>query len=264
MLDARTLRALLTLGVLLIGGCAGGRWPLSSKWAMADGDYADKYGKPYPEGERYRRMAKQMVDARHVAGKIGGYAGAAVQTDPGAAGVEIGAFQYGEGLPWLETRGALSLLWADTAEEVFIGGTLGARVQSPSRIAPFVGLGGYLGITPYFEYVAAESDNVDNDDDGFTDESGERDREFDDFAAVYPEIGIHFWATPRTRITASAAYMITSEGRDQDFWFLGVNVARLKLRSERNWNIERPDDPLPAMSNDDFITPEPVDRLPTP
>jgi len=36
---------------------------------MADGDYAKKYGRPYPEGERYRRMAKQMADARHVAGK---------------------------------------------------------------------------------------------------------------------------------------------------------------------------------------------------
>ena len=41
-------------------------WPLSSKWAMDDADYADKYGRAYPEGERYRRMAKQMIDAGEI------------------------------------------------------------------------------------------------------------------------------------------------------------------------------------------------------
>jgi hypothetical protein len=231
---------------------------------MADGDYAKKYSRPYPQGERYRRMAKQMVDARHVAGKSGGYVGGAMQTDPGAAGVEVGVFRYAEQMPWLESRGAASVLWADTAEEVFAGLTLGVRTQTPSRIAPFAGLGGHVSITPYFEYVDADFDNIDNDDDDWIDEPGEQRKEFEYFAAIYPEVGVHLWATPRLRITGSAAYMLTSQGRDSDFWFFGLNIARLRLRSERDWNIELPEDSPDLYAGEFGEDEEPLYRLPTP
>jgi hypothetical protein len=210
-------------------------------------------------------MAKQIIDARHVAGKRGAYVGGAMQTDPGAAGIELGIFQYADEKPWLEGRGALSVLWADTAEEVFAGATLGARAQSPSRVAPFVGLGAYVGVTPYFEFVLADADNIDNDDDGLIDEGGENSKEFEFFAAMYPEVGLHVWATPRYRVTASAAYMLTSEGHEHDFWLFGLNFAGLKLRQGgHNWNFESPVESFsvpPALGEGDY---EPIARLPAP
>ena len=44
-------------------------------------------------------------------------------------------------------------------------------------------------------------------------------------AALYPEAGVHFWANERIRITGSAAYYITTEGRAHDFWFYSVGVS---------------------------------------
>jgi hypothetical protein len=270
MLDARKCRALLALSVLLVGGCAGGRWPLSSKWAMADGDYANKYSKPYPEGQRYRRMAKQMVDARHVAGKSGAYIGGAGQSNPSAGGLEVGVFHYAADAPWLEGRASLSGLFASSAEDLFAGVNLGARAQVPSRVAPFVGVGTYVGMTPYGHRVSADDDDIDNDDDWSVDEDGEVRYDHDFFAAVYPEVGVHLWATPRMRFTGSASYMITTEGRDHDFWYFGVNVAWLDIRPRS----EPKDNPYlvlePATGDaasdepEDLIEPESPARLPVP
>ena len=76
------------------------------------------------------------------------------------------------------------------------------------------------------EVVPADDDWVDNDDDGFVDESGEDKERFSGFlASVYPEVGGHFWWTPRLRLTGFGRYMFTTEGRDQDDWLIGGGLA---------------------------------------
>jgi hypothetical protein len=211
-------------------------------------------------------MAKQMIDARHVAGKGGIYVGGAGQSDPGAGGAELGLFTYATEAPWLEGHLGGSLLVSSAADDIFAGANTGVRVQTPSRVAPFVGLGGYLGVSPLVGLENAESDGIDNDDNGMVDEPHETRLTTDWFAAIYPEIGLHIWATPRMRWTGSAAYYVSTEGRDHDFWYLGAYVSWIGLRETSQWGgakalrnryraLEHP--PIEA----DEI-PEPLVRLP--
>lgn len=264
------VRAHLLLFVLLLTatGCAGGRWPFSSKWAMADADYAARYARPYPEGERYRRMAKQMVDARHVAGKGGAYvAGSASHRDgPATIGGEIGAFTYPT--PWLEARAALAgVVGADADErfpgqDAFLGLNTGLRVQSPSRFAPFIGAGTFAGVSSFD--VPAEDDGLDNDDDFFVDEHGEVEDESALFAAVYPEVGAHFWLKPRLRLTGSASYYVTTEGRDHDFWYFGISLSWLDLK-EPDDSVKSLDLAADDRPDGDLAMPQPaLQRLPPP
>ena len=111
------------------------------------------------------------------------------------------------------------------SQNAFGGINLGVRAQSPTRVAPFVGAGVFAGASSYYEL--ADSDGVDNDDDFFIDEPGEERETNDYFAAVYPEVGVHAWLTSNWRATASASYLVTTEGRDHDFWYVGVYLARL-------------------------------------
>ena len=204
---------------LWLGVCGCG----TSRWALDDPDYAARYAGPY-EGDKLPRMAKQVVDARHVAGKAGAYVGGAVQQDPLTAGGEIGVFAYDA--PWLSRRVGLALLASEAADDLFTGVNAGLRVQPPARLAPFAGLGVFAGFSR--ETVDADFDGLDNDGDGFIDEPGEVDRRTDGaLASIYPEVGAHFWLTARTRLTASAAYHVTTLGRDHDFWLYGVGLAIL-------------------------------------
>ena len=60
--------ATFLLMFISLPGCSS--WPLSSKWAMNDADYAEKYSQPYGE-DKTQRMIKQLVDARHLKDKGG-------------------------------------------------------------------------------------------------------------------------------------------------------------------------------------------------
>ena len=62
----------LVLLALFASGCQSWSWPISSKWALDDPDYAAKYSEPYGE-DKTLRMLKQSVDARHIHGKGGPY-----------------------------------------------------------------------------------------------------------------------------------------------------------------------------------------------
>jgi hypothetical protein len=119
-------------------------------------------------------------------------------------------------------RGALTLM--GDGDDVFTGLDVGLRLQTPSRLAPFVGAGAFVGYAD--EVVPAEDDWVDNDDDGFTDERGEdRTRFSGALAAIYPEAGAHFWWRPNWRISSYGRYMITTEGRSEDDWLIGGQIA---------------------------------------
>ncbi len=202
--------------VPLAAGCG------TSRWAMDDPDYAAKYSKPY-EGDKIPRMAKQAVDARHVGGKSGLYLGAAGQSAPFTAGAEIGGFGYSS--PCFSGHLGLTSILGTGVENYFVGVDTGVRAQMPTRISPFVGVGTTLGYAVFEEDWG--DDGYDNDGDGDIDEFGEHDFDRAFLGAVYPETGVHFWLNGRARLTASGRYMVTTDGRDTDFWYYGLTLAIL-------------------------------------
>ena len=204
----------------VIGGCA--ELPLSSKWAMDDADYAEKYSKPYGD-DKPERLVKQMFDARHVEGKAGVSIGSGIGGAPLTAGVTISSFHYPN--YWTEIDLGLTGLAGTGAHDWFIGPELGVRFQTPTRIAPFAGAGAFVGGNKFSRL--ADNDSVDNDDDGFIDESGERKDAYKGFVAVYPEVGVHAWLTGTKRLTLSARYYVTEEGRKDDFWYIGLSFGWL-------------------------------------
>ena len=152
------------------------------------------------------------------------YASGGVSSRPDAeselVGLEIGM----EGYPtsFFSHRGSLGFM--SDGNDWFSGLDLGLRLQVPSRLAPFVGAGLFAGSAS--ETIPATDDRIDNDDDGFIDERGEeRERFKGALAAIYPETGVHFWWTPRLRLSAFGRYLITTEGRAEDDWLIGGGLA---------------------------------------
>ncbi len=219
---ARVLTIAVSIGLTTaLSGCSIDR-PFSSRWAMDDPDYAAKYSHRYEEKGKLLRMAKQAVDARFVAGKSGTQTGAVFLADPFYAGGELGVFGYSQ--PWLSGHLSLAALAAD--DRWTAGVDFGTRAEIPARISPFVGLGVYTGYRE--QQVDAHNDGLDNDDDDRIDEWGEQKSEIEDaMAAVYPEVGLHAWLTSQWRITGSARYYITTNGRQHDAWVFGVSLGCL-------------------------------------
>lgn len=204
---------LVLLALLVTSGCSGANpFRPTSRWAMDDPEYAAKYDKPYPSNvfEKSRRIAKQMSDARHVEGDTGFHLKGAYSNNPDAGMVELGIFGYLAA--WFEAHGGVSLLLGEDDILGFPGIDVGVRAQAPSRLAPFVGAGVYTDI----------SDAIFGGDDCDCDSSP---RYRDNFAAVYPEVGVHYWLDGSTRMTLSAGYYFNSNGRDQDFWMFGLTFA---------------------------------------
>ncbi len=195
----------------------------TSKWAIDDPDYRKKYGRPYAPGEKIPRIIKQAVDARHLNDKGGSSIGFAGANAPFHAGAELGLFTYGE--PWLEGRVALAGLLSEPGEGFFGGVSTGIRIQSPSRVAPFGGIGIFAGYAK--RDVVADTDGRDNNDNLIVDEKGELGEKTFGFLSVYPEVGLHVWLTSRCRLTSSVSYHVSTEGRDADFVFYGVALAFL-------------------------------------
>jgi len=209
----RGLRAIawIVLG-LALAGCG------TSRWAMDDPDYAAKYLRPYEPGEKIPRMAKQAVDARYVEGKGGLYLGAAVADEPVSVGGDLGVFYYP--YSWAEGHIGLSGLAGTGAEDLFLGVNTGVRFQTPTRLAPFAGLGLFGG----YSEDEHPADHVWVDSEGYLRST---DTDYGFLGAVYPEVGIHYWLTSKVRLTGSGAYYITTEGRDADFWFVGLGLGFL-------------------------------------
>lgn len=225
---------LLTFASLCCVGCS--EFPLTSKWGMDDLDYRAKYSKPYSDEplDKPLRMLKQSVDARHVGGKSGNFAQFAGASAPITGSAAIGGFQYDETgsvesyVSLMGLAGAGRSLW-------FAGLNPGILLQTPTRLAPFIGAGTYVGT-----YVGAhwsdrdnDSDGKDNNGNGVIDdplETGDETK-VDGFAAIYPEVGIHYWLGSRARLTLSASYWLTTAGRSDDFAFYGVSLGFLTSSS---------------------------------
>ena len=195
---------LIVLAALLSTGCQ-----LTSKYALDDADYAEKYDVPYDDG-KILRMGKQMVDARHVKGKSGFSAGiGGANTGGGALAGDLTLFGYPES--WIEVRAGLQGVVSGDANDTFGGGHLGWRFQTPSRLAPFAGFGGFVGAAD------EERDEIC----GCVREKGGA------FASIYPEVGAHFWLTGRSRLSFSSQYWFNTQGRAADFWLHTISFAIL-------------------------------------
>ena len=258
------LATIILAGLLLVSaGCSA--WKPSSKLAMSDASYALKYGAPYPEEneEKYQRMAKQMVDARHVASKSGYYLGVGGGFNHGGSGGvggEIGVFSYPAS--WFEMRAGLQGLITANGEDsgAFGGVTGGVRVQPPSRVAPFVGVGGFAGVHSY--ETNGEFNEIDDDEDFSIDEPGEMEEKTKSFLAVYPEVGVHAWLNGHVRATASASYFVSTEGRDADFWYFGGALAIIPgydgPKKYRGYSYIRPSRASPESASPESAVPFPA------
>ncbi len=204
---------LLWVGLLSVvaSGC------FSSKWAMDHAEYQQKYARPYSDKplEKWTQMAKQMVDARHVADDSGYYIGGAGSNfhQNAAGGAEVGVTNYSR--PWLSSKLALAGQVNSGAQNAFAGVNSAVYVSTPTRVAPFVGAGLFGGVD-----IATVINTLDQDDDS-EDEETTRTKFL---GAVYPEAGVHVWLNGRTRLSASASYWVTTSGRHDDFWYYGLGL----------------------------------------
>ncbi len=211
--------ALLVLVLATTTGCGS---LLRSRYALDDPVYAAKYE---DGAERWDLLGKtkQALDARHTAGLGGWYASGGAQVNPDGGqplfGAELGGESYVAS--WLTARGALAGYYGDS--QGYAGVDVGGRLQAPSRIAPFVGIGSFQGFSRGVRL--ADEDGLDNDDDERIDEKGEKEGYIDGFlSAVYPEVGVHTWLNGNWRVTAYGRYLVTSRGRNYDDWLLGLQV----------------------------------------
>ncbi|MCB9938417.1 MAG: hypothetical protein H6823_09250 [Planctomycetaceae bacterium] len=211
----------LVVGLMLlaISGCS----LLKSRYAMNDEVYAAKYAYG-AEKTDFLGKAKQAFDARHVDGLGGMYLSGGAQYKTDAEKPFVGGELGIEGYPtsWTSARASLATYLGD--DEGYLGLDTGFRLQTPTRIAPFVGLGMFHGASRTVEL--ADWDGLDNDNDGLTDERGEEKSGVDGWlSAVYPEVGTHLWVNGNWRLTAYGRYFVTTEGRSRDDWLVGLQLA---------------------------------------
>lgn len=190
---------------------------------MDDEVYASKYAEGADKDDVLGK-AKQMLDARHTDGLGGVFVSGGAQylseADRPFVGGEIGLEGYQTS--WTTARMSAATYFGDG--DGYVGADAGVRLQTPTRIAPFVGLGTFNG---YSEVkTIADRDSRDNDDDGFVDEPGEKKTSYDGWlSSVYPEVGAHFWLNGSWRLTAFGRYFVTTEGREHDDWLIGGQLA---------------------------------------
>jgi len=140
---------------------------------------------------------------------------------------------------------------AGTGEkDLLVGLDTGLRFHLPARFTPFVGVGVFAGGTS--SKTPAEDDNIDNDHDHSTDEDGEKAQHGKMYAAVYPEAGVSWWLSSRSRATLSVQHHFSTSGRDEDYTFFGLTLAS-------RCNFRDPElpagDNAPSTDSDDAVPP---------
>ncbi|TWT83474.1 hypothetical protein CA13_49390 [Planctomycetes bacterium CA13] len=193
-----------------------------SRWAMDDPIYAEKYARG-AEKTNIAGKIKQAADARFVRESYGFY-GSAGMSSFGDGGNPMASAEAGVTGYWTSYfTNRIGAVAAANDDDVYLGVETGIRLQAPTRLAPFVGLGLFAGYAE--ETRLADNDGVDNDDNGWIDERGEEEDHFSGaLAAVYPEIGVHFWWTPKVRLSVFARELVTTEGRDSDSTYFGGTI----------------------------------------
>ena len=192
---------LATAALVSLSGCTG------SRWARSDPNYAAKYP---VHSSNLLQMAKQASDARHIKGRSGGYVNSTVGDSPSIVNGEIGMTSFPSS--YSEIRGGLFGALGHH-QTLAVGGVSGSvRLHSPTRLSPFVGIGGQIagGEKPEGWFSEEISEPV-----GY-------------FAGVF-ESGVHYWVTPNTRLTGFANFTAPSTGRRNDQWTFGVGFTWLPI-----------------------------------
>lgn len=210
--------------VIASGGCTS----LRSRYALDDPVYAQKYA----EGASKKNIAgkiKQAIDARHTKYLIGWLAGGGTQVVPDEgdrfSSIDLSRAVYQT--DWFTTRLGLSGYSGD--DTLSLGVDVGARLQTPTRLAPFVGVGGYGGVSledavPLIIESAFDS-TFDSDDSFESVSTNDSSNTVGGLALFYPEVGAHFWVDGKIRLSTFGRYLITSQGRDTDGWYVGAQIA---------------------------------------
>ncbi len=202
-------------------GCATHPWD-SSRWAMDIPEYKEKYDKPYEKGklESLPRRIKQMSDARFNHDRTGISFGTGLGVDPIALGGELGISHYA--VPWSSTEISLKGILLEGDYGGLLGLKIGQRIQAPTRLSPFVGIGIFAAASSTEE--PATNDGIDNNGNLFVDEPGERKEVNKGLLTIYPEAGIQYWIDSSSRFTLSTQYHFNANGRDEDFLYTGISL----------------------------------------
>ena len=216
---------LLVILMFVCTGCS-----LRSRYALNDTEYAAKYFDGAEKGDIGGKL-KQAFDARHTKYLQGWLLSGGAQVQPGSgetfASVDFGRELYREN--FLTSRLGVSSLLGNDLYTIGVDG--GFRLQSPTRIAPFVGVGASAGLQVEDAAVAlagAALTLADIDNDGIGSalrDLNDDDREVAGLATFYPEVGVHFWLDGRIRVSTFGRYLITSEGGSLDDWLIGCQIA---------------------------------------
>lgn len=205
--------------LLLPIGCRG-----TSKYGMDHPEYVRKYDRPYKPGEKYWRMPKQMIDARHVAGDVGGTMGlgGGLSKHAGGLGADLGGVFYSRS--WLSFNTGLNGMLGASGDDGFalLGVRAGARVQTPTRLAPYAGIGAYAGLGPS---TKPNPDYEQPNPYSFSSEPKQSRYATQGLVAAYPEFGLHWWCSGRVGVSVGSQYWMTSEG--DGFWYHGVTLCCL-------------------------------------
>ncbi|MFN6334064.1 MAG: hypothetical protein ACK45A_20065, partial [Planctomyces sp.] len=106
-----------------------------------------------------------------------------------------------------------------------------------------------------------------------TDEDGETAKHSKLYAAVYPEVGVSWWLSSRSRATLSVQHHFSTSGRDEDYTFFGLTLAsRVRFRDPdvpARQPVPETGDNAPSTDSDDAIphileTTEAVNSQPAP
>ena len=212
------LRYLILLMMIWLASNAG--CSLRSRYALDDPVYASKYQEGAEKSDLAGKL-KQAIDARHTKELSGLFASGGVQVRP-RFGDTFGSIELGREVyiqNYLTNRISASGLAGNGSG--FVGLDVGTRLQSPTRLAPFVGVGGNAGIS-IRDFISIATDRSDSEQSFI---SPEPSRTVSGFAAVYPEVGAHFWLNGRLRLSGFGRYLVTTEGREFDDWLIGFQIA---------------------------------------
>ena len=188
---------------------------LRSRYALEDPIYKQKYADGASKGDILGKL-KQGFDARHTKYLDGYVGGGGGQVGDAFGSLEIGREVYIEN--YFSNR--ISLAGLSGNGTTAIGLDVGARLQTPTRVAPFVGIGAKAGVLASDVVGLAADVAFDSD----SNEGFDEDTDIDGLAAVYPEVGVHFWANGNFRFTLFGRYLVTTEGRDFDDWLIGAQI----------------------------------------
>ena len=140
--------------------------------------------------------------------------------DPNIAVARIGVYNTYVG--WYSFMIGVEAL-SDDDDHTFGGATAGIRIKFPYFITPFAGIHFFAGT--YEEEVDADSDGVDNDEDGTIDEPNETKWVTEDtMVATCPEVGLMVYLDKFSQLVLSAKHYYTDKGRDSDFWVYGIGI----------------------------------------